>query len=353
MKIVFVLPGRSRSSGGVRVTSIVANGLLARGHHVRILYRRPEQTFRSRCVSLRNKIWYSRAPDWLGAFRGQTGSFAQLAECYFEPNEMIVGVGIVACAAMRFLHSLPNVKVLYIHGLSSWNQDLLRTALSLPYPKILVSSDLERPVREYGGGEILAVIQNGVDRREYLNPVRDSEKDGIGTIYSCHPSKDPTAILSVLEALSRRRPDLPIRVFGADRRPMQLSRRVYCRYPSLEQAREIYSHSLVWILASRSEGFPAPPLEAMACGCVVVTTDCGGTRDVIVDGKNGFLVEVGDVEGIVRRVELLLDDHTLRERMRREAQRTVDYFTWERCIDGVEAALEKASHASQLSSVLS
>lgn len=104
-------------------------------------------------------------------------------------------------------------------------------------------------------------------------------------------------------------------------------------------AREIYSKSKVWIVASRSEGFSLPILEAMACGCAVVATDCGGPRDIINDGKNGFLVEVGNVEQIVNRVLLLLGDNSLRKAICWEAERTVTEFSWEKSVDKLEHVL--------------
>jgi glycosyltransferase involved in cell wall biosynthesis len=96
----------------------------------------------------------------------------------------------------------------------------------------------------------------------------------------------------------------------------------------------------VWIVASLSEGFPAPVLEAMACGCVVVATDCGGPRDIIEDGLNGFLVPVGDVDAIVSRVQLLLDDVAMRNQMRLRAQETVRHLTWDKCVAELEHSLK-------------
>jgi len=78
----------------------------------------------------------------------------------------------------------------------------------------------------------------------------------------------------------------------------------------------------------------------MACGCAVVATDCGGPREIIQDGQNGFLVNVGDVNGIVDRVQLLLDNGDLRARFRQNAQETLDRFTWEKCVSKLEDTLE-------------
>ena len=80
-------------------------------------------------------------------------------------------------------------------------------------------------------------------------------------------------------------------------------------------------------------------LEAMACGCAVVATDCGAAREVIDDGENGFLVNVGDTQEIADKVRRLLGDRGLRRRIGRNALETAGRFTWERNVTELERAL--------------
>jgi glycosyltransferase involved in cell wall biosynthesis len=345
MKIVFILPGRG-VSGGVRVTCAMATRLRDRGHDVRILYQNGQSVL-DRAKAVRNRMFYTDTQDGLERFAGRIEGFRDLAACRFEEDELIVGVGMAMSAEMARLESLPNVKVQYIHGATPWAPELMQRALSIPLPKIIVASYLQEIVETMGRGEIVALIHNGVDRGEYFSSPPEP-RDGVGLIYSSHWAKDPATTLAVIESLSRLHPALPIRVFGADRRPSQITSRMYCRYPSLEEARQIYSRSQVWVMASQSEGFSMPVLEAMACGCCVVATDCGGTRDMIVNGENGFLVPVGDPDGIVNKVELLLDDAGLRTRMRRCAEQTAQQFTWASSIDKLEATFAALAHDSCL-----
>ncbi len=341
MKIVFVLPGRG-ASGGLRMTSIVAKGLLDRGHHVRVLYQRP--SLANWCRLLRSKVL--GAQDWLSQFPGEIARFGDIRECRFQEDEIIVGVGMAMSYELRLLGPLHNVKIQYLRGATPWAPDLMRKALTLPLPKIVVASYLKDLVAAQGAGQVLAVVHNGVNPSEYFSSVPESERDGVGTIYSSHPAKDPGTVLSVIRKLRSIRPHVPLRIFGGDRRPPGISSSAYCRYPSVEQAREIYSRSLVWVLASRSEGFPAPVLEAMACGCAVVATDCGGPRDMITEGENGFLAPPGDVEAITERVRMLLDNAGLRERIRRRSQETVRHFTLDRYVAELESAIERACAAA-------
>jgi len=217
----------------------------------------------------------------------------------------------------------------------------MRQALSSPLPKVAVSSNIPEAVSSYGGGEVKAVIPNGIDTSEYYPSLNGELRDGVGTIYSDHPAKAPDVILRVLQNLKIRKPNIPHYVFGSSPRPSQISRAEYKHFPSVQQVRQIYSRSKVWILASNSEGFPAPVLEAMACGCAVVSTGCGGVGDIIKDGFNGLIVDVGDTEQITEKVMYLLDDEKLRKQLVSNARDTVQGFNWNDSVDRLEKVLEQ------------
>jgi glycosyltransferase involved in cell wall biosynthesis len=345
MKIAFILPGRG-SSGGVRCVSLVAKGLRNRGHLVRLLCRKSERTFRDWARTIQGRLLYSAAPDWIQQFDGPVDDFEDLSRFCFEPDEILVAIGMAECAQLGTLDSLPNPKIQYLHGSTPFAPKQVDKVLSLRYPKIVVASYLKELVESRGHGEdVWAVIHNGIEPGDYFCSTPESQRDGVGTIYASHLAKDPETILEVLDRLAKTASETPIRVFSTDRRPKQIPSRSYWRQPTLEHAREIYSRSLVWIVASRSEGFAIPVLEAMACGCVVVATDCGGPRDIIEDGVNGFLVPVGDVDAIVSRVQLLLKDAAMRNQIRLRAQETVRHFTWDKCVSQLERALYQVADA--------
>lgn len=76
----------------------------------------------------------------------------------------------------------------------------------------------------------------------------------------------------------------------------------------------LYSLMDIFVIASISEGGPITLFEAMATGCAIVSTDTIGLKDVIENGRTGFLVPAGDVAAIANRIGLLLgNDNRLRE----------------------------------------
>lgn len=342
MKISFVLPHRGRS-GGIRSTVCSANGLIDKGHEVRLLVYEEKFSTKKLKPIIRNawfRLRYPEGIDWLDQFKGQIVSFKDIQQCTFDKNEIVAATGIWACREIHKLNANGIFKVHNIRGQIPWERELMREAWSEDIPKIAVATYLKRTVREICSQEVSAVIPNGIDTTEYYPSVPESQRDGIGTIFHLSPHKDPETVMTVLKRLRKNCHNVPQRVFGVSRKPKELAHSMYFRFPTVDMARDIYSRTLVWIMASRSEGFPNPVLEAMACGCAVVATDCGGTQDIITNGENGFLVEVGSVDEIVDKVNLLLNDPTLRQRIVSNARETANKFTWQKSIDRLEDVLK-------------
>jgi len=71
----------------------------------------------------------------------------------------------------------------------------------------------------------------------------------------------------------------------------------------------------VAVLTSRVEGLPNALIEAAACGVPAVSTDVGAVRDIVIDGKTGFLVPVDDEKALAERILYLLQHPDARKRM--------------------------------------
>lgn len=87
---------------------------------------------------------------------------------------------------------------------------------------------------------------------------------------------------------------------------------------------ELYSISDLFLLLSEKESFGLVALEAMACGVPCIGTNIGGIPEVITDGVNGFLTELGDVNDVAEKSVELLTNPRLYGRLSKEAIRTVN-----------------------------
>ena len=83
----------------------------------------------------------------------------------------------------------------------------------------------------------------------------------------------------------------------------------------LTDVRPAIAESSVYVLPSYREGTPRTVLEAMAMGRAIITTDAPGCRETVVDGDNGFLVEVKSVESLVEAMQKFINQPELIEKM--------------------------------------
>lgn len=103
---------------------------------------------------------------------------------------------------------------------------------------------------------------------------------------------------------------------------------------SPQQVRDRLQLADVFLLSSLSEGISNAVLEAMACGIPVVTTDCGGMREAVSDGVEGFIVPLRDTDLMAQRLRTLWEDRDLRGRMGYAGrQRILREFTLDRQIN--------------------
>jgi len=99
---------------------------------------------------------------------------------------------------------------------------------------------------------------------------------------------------------------------------------------SQERLGDVYRSAKVFVLPSISESAPKVTLEAMACGVPCIVSDIIGNQGITLDGKTGFIVPKKNPEAIAEKLELLLSDSKLREKMSKQAARhALKEFPWE------------------------
>jgi len=104
------------------------------------------------------------------------------------------------------------------------------------------------------------------------------------------------------------------------------------------------ARAAVLVQTSRWEGFSNVLVEALACGCPVVATDCsGGTDEVLASGRYGRLVGVGDVRAIATAILATLTEAPPRETLRRRAEGFGVEAAVDRYLEVLAGCLERSS----------
>jgi glycosyltransferase involved in cell wall biosynthesis len=92
----------------------------------------------------------------------------------------------------------------------------------------------------------------------------------------------------------------------------------------------------VFMMTSEFEGLPIALLEAMSMECAIVTTDAGGVKEVIEDGKSGLMVGVDDWKSLAEKLEMLKDEALRTSLSHAARKRVVEAFSMKRMVNELE-----------------
>lgn len=100
---------------------------------------------------------------------------------------------------------------------------------------------------------------------------------------------------------------------------------------------EILSKSDFFVFPSLGEGLSLAVLEAMACGLPCIVTTNSGANDAIIDGENGFVVDIQNIDILQEKMEWFDKNRTRIPEMSCKAMKAIEVFNWEnheRCLIG-------------------
>lgn len=152
--------------------------------------------------------------------------------------------------------------------------------------------------------------------------------------------KNFSELISIWARLSWRNPSWRLEIYGDGPLRGELEAQIKSLglssvdlLPSTTRIEECYLGSSIYAMTSRYEGLPMVLIEAQRVGVPIVSYACQcGPSDIITDGENGFLVEVGDQETFASRLETLMRQDDLRQRMGVHALHNAQRFTREAII---------------------
>jgi glycosyltransferase involved in cell wall biosynthesis len=105
----------------------------------------------------------------------------------------------------------------------------------------------------------------------------------------------------------------------------------------------LYEEASIYVLSSRYEGWGLVMVEAMSQGCATIACDYKGRQsEVITDGENGLLCDVGNADAIAEKIELLIENDELRTRIQRTAPSSVERFSEDKVAKRLVELIESA-----------
>lgn len=97
----------------------------------------------------------------------------------------------------------------------------------------------------------------------------------------------------------------------------------------------------IYLSASRGEGMPLAPLEAMARSLPLVASDVIGNRDIVIDGKTGFLFDINNPKQAAEKILTLMKDRGLYKSISKKAYNmVVDQYSVERMCEKTSAVYD-------------
>lgn len=266
--------------------------------------------------------------------------------------QILVREGGIAGPSVRTVHHIEGFSDPY---LNNCEQEALRGDIV----KITVSRYWQDILRRDYGLES-EVVYNGIDASKFESDLGNERKDFILFVGGMEGRKGLEFAIEALEYLHRRGSHLKLiaiakpgfrRIETADWFHHLIERCGLTGSVEIvesvddEEIVRLYKNALVFALPTRMEGWGLAIMEAMAAGCPVVTSPVGGVTELVKDGVNGLLVNVGDVKGIADAIERVAADDKLRDGLETQGRKTVGKFTWENAAKKTREIYSKAVSA--------
>jgi glycosyltransferase involved in cell wall biosynthesis len=342
MKINFVLPDNSNKPiGGIKVVFEYANWLSEHGYDVFLSFGTLDIFSKFHLPNIIRKPLaivvskYIRPNQWFKLNKNiKKYVFYNMNEKRIRNADVVIATAIETAKPVMRLPNSCGKKVYFIQDFENWNctdEDVYQT-YNLGMTNIVVANWLKNIVDAHSKTPAY-LVSNCINTQVFNNKGAERIKHSIVFHYRSADYKGPEYAIEAIRILEEKYPDLKVDVISIEDAPNNLPKS--CKFHhklSAEQIAEINNRTQVFMCTSVEEGFGLPGLEAMACGCAVVSSSYKGVLEYAVDGENALLSPVRDVDAMVNNIVRLFEDDELIKRISENGVKT-----------GKERSLEKSA----------
>lgn len=219
---------------------------------------------------------------------------------------------------------------------------------------IAISENTARDIRRFFSipDQRIQVIHNGLEHDRFFPGSRETAKTEAARRHQLHkpfflyvarlehPAKNHVRLIEAFNAFkSATRSDWQLVFGGSDWHGAEAIHAVANLSPYASDIRllgfvpdddlpDLYRAADAFVYPSLYEGFGMPPVEAMACGCPVISSTAGSLREVV--GEAAAIVNPEDPDSITKQLTLVAGDASLRARLREAGIVQAEKFDWNR-----------------------
>lgn len=340
MIINVLLPGNTNHpAGGYKIVYEYCNRLVANGHCVTIYYLYGPMFEKLPIPERLRKILIKKYSETIGPGRWFSLDKKIKKRVLSDPNKM-ENADIVIATAVRtadIVNGLPKCcgkKVYFIQGFENWNctDEEVYASYNLGMTNIVVANWLKNIVDAHSC-KTSYLVSNCINTEVFNNKEVERRKHSIVFHYRSADYKGPKYALDTISIIKKRYSDLIVNMITTEKVNETIPKyfNIYSNISAAEVAR-VNNESEIFLCSSIEEGFGLPGLEAMACGCAVVSTSYKGVLEYAVDGENALLSPVRDIDAMVKNIVRLFENDDLREKISKNGIKT-----------GKERSLEKSA----------
>lgn len=400
MRITFFLPGIGLG-GGARVVFEYANRLTGRGHKVCIVY--PLLS-----LELKHKMSFSGIVRDAGAiknfYKGRSVSWfdlkarivrvpslrpghIRLFERMIPDSDVVIATSKETAEPVSLLSKKKGEKFYFIQQYEIWDiwdnevcwkeaekvaddnnklclamvdvipddkalreyKALVDRTYKLKLRKITISSWLKEMLESKFNESVEGMIINGVNFDMFHGDPSERTGNPVSVLMPYRPYKNKGTDdgMNALLIAKQKFPDTKFLLYG-DNGDAKLPEWVdfYGSIPD-DELRKLYCSADIFVSPNWTEGCQLPPMEAMACGCAVVSTSVGGVPDYSINGETILTSPPRDVNSMASNLLRMIGDASERKKIALGGHKYIQRFTWDKATDELEGILMKYANVAR------
>lgn len=347
MKLCFIVADITFKGGIERVTVNLANELVKENDITIVSYFKTNKKIN---YDLNEKIKIKYISD--EKYDGKPGSLKRLLKflksLYIvteylkkEDNDIIIAQGMPVALMLFFLNFMNKKIIVCEHVHCFYYRKFVRFIRNILYKfyfKIIVLTDKDKEYFQKSLKNVECIPNFIPDISDKSSQLNNKVLISVGRL---EEQKGYDILINICGKFLYKYPDWKLKIFGEGNLKKELQDQIekfnlesqILLMGTTDKIEEEYLKSDIYIMSSRYEGMPMVLLEAMSYGLPVVSFDCPcGPKDIIKDGKDGFLVSFGEVGEMQEKVEMLIKDENLRRKMGKNGKKKIEQFSKEKVL---------------------